>query len=102
MAKNTEWREDEFVTYDEYAYYGISGDTRDRNLERSEKKGYKYEDLCPFCMKPLKEGSYRILTYVSTNVGTFYNNANVAGEPVKVGNGCFKHIMQAYKEKYNK
>lgn len=94
------WNENEFVTYDEYAYFGISGEQRDRNMFRSDKLGIPEEDRCPFCYKPLKEGSYKTLYYKDINGDTYFMHPVSGGEPIKVGNGCFKHLNQAYKKKY--
>ena len=104
MAKNNFWNENEFVTYEEYADFGISGEARERNLQRSMFKKLEFDQLCPFCFKPLKEGSYKTLTMVIMPNGctAYYFNPNVKGEQIKVGNGCFKHIMEAYKYKYGK
>ena len=104
MAKNSFWSESEFVTYEEYAYYGISGETYCKNLNRSMSKGVAQSDMCPLCAKPLKEGSYKTLTTLIAPNGTtnYYFNPNVKGEQTKVGNGCFKHIMEAYRAKYGK
>ena len=106
MAKKISfWNEDQFVSYEEYASFGISGDTYCKNYDRSEAQGVAEEDMCPLCAKALKEGSYKTLTtLVAPNgVTKYYFNPNVkGGEQVKVGNGCFKHLMEAYKKKYNK
>ena len=101
--KISEWKNNEFVTYEEYVMFGISGETRERNLERSNKLGIPEECRCPLCMKPLKEGSYRILIVPNNTSATcYYNNSSIIGERVKIGNGCFRNIMKAYKYKYNK
>ena len=102
--KNNFWNEIEFVNYEEYASFGISGEMRERNLERSMLKKLDFDQLCPFCFKPLKEGSYKTLTITTSANGTtdYYYNPYVKGEQIKVGNGCFKHVMEAYREKYGK
>lgn len=101
--KNSYWNENEFVTYEEYASYGISGEARERNLERSMKLGISNKCMCPLCMKPIKEGSYKILIVPSDTSSThYYYNPAVVGTPVKIGKGCFQNIMKAYKNKYNK
>jgi hypothetical protein len=105
MAKKINfWNESEFVNYEEYASFGISGDAYCKNLERSIAKGVAENDRCPLCAKELKEGSYKTLTTLIAPNGTtnYYFNPNVKGEQTKVGNGCFKHIMEAYREKYGK
>ena len=97
------WKENEFVSYEEYAEFGISGEARERNLERADRKQIGFECLCPLCFKELKEGSYKVLIANTDNSCThYYFNPNAKGTPVKIGKGCFKHIMQAYKEKYGK
>lgn len=105
MAKKTNfWNETEFVNYEEYASFGISGDAYCKNLERSIAKGVAQSDMCPLCAKALKEGSYKTLTTLIAPNGTtnYYFNPNAQGEQIKVGNGCFKHIMEAYRKKYGK
>ena len=104
MAKKLAyWDENQFVTYEEYSAYGISGEIRERNLMHSDKLGISEECRCPLCMKQLKEGSYKILIVPNnTNTTQYYFNPTVKGIPVKIGNGCFKNIMKAYKAKYNK
>lgn len=105
MSKTKFWNENEFVNYEEYASFGISGEMRERNLNRSMGKGMGFGELCPFCFKPLKEGSYKVLIGKVRENGTidYYYNPNVkGGEEVRVGNGCFRHIMEAYKAKYGK
>ena len=104
MAKKINfWNENEFVTYEEYASFGISGEMRERNLERSMLKKIDFDELCPFCFKPLKEGSYRVLTVKNNGTTDYYYNPNVkGGEQVRIGNGCFKHVMEAYRKKYGK
>ena len=104
MAKKINfWNENEFVTYEEYASFGISGEVRERNLERAMLKKIDFDELCPFCFKPLKEGSYRVLTAKDSGATVYYYNPNVkGGEQVRIGNGCFKHVMEAYRKKYGK
>jgi len=100
---NKYWNEDEFVSYDEYATYGISGAARERNLERADRKGIGFECLCPFCFKELKEGSYKtLIDNTEGSCSRYYFNPNAKGTPIKIGNGCFKHLMEAYRAKYNK
>lgn len=98
------WNENEFVSYEEYASFGISGEMRERNLERSMLKKLNFDQLCPFCFKPLKDGSYKtLITTIGANGATdYYFNPSVKGEQTKVGNGCFKRLIQAYKSKYKK
>lgn len=97
------WNTDEFVTYDEYATYGISGEQRDRNMMKSDKLGVPESDRCPLCFKPLKDGSYKTLYYKDVNsCDTYFMHPVDGSEPIKVGNGCFKHLNEAYKEKYQR
>ena len=97
------WNEDEFVSYEEYATYGISGEARERNLERAHRKGIGFETLCPFCFKELKEGSYKtLIVNTEGSCSRYYFNPNAKGTPVKIGNGCFKHVTEAYRAKYKK
>lgn len=103
MAKKINyWNENEFVTYEEYADFGISGETYCKNLDRSIAKGVAQSDMCPLCAKALKEGSYKTLTTIiaPNGVTAYYFNPNAQGEQIKVGNGCFKHLMEAYRKKY--
>lgn len=101
--KNKFWGSNEFVTYEEYAMFGISGDAYMRNLERSDRLGIPDDCRCPLCAKPLKEGSYKIMiTRESPNNGVaeYYYNPDAPGVPTKVGNGCFRNLMKAYNIKY--
>ena len=102
--KNSYWNENEFVSYEEYAQYGISGNQYEKNWETSHKHGIDSNDMCPLCAKALKEGSYRtmIVKEAPNKVTCYYFNPSVEGTPVKVGNGCFRNLMKAYKAKYNK
>ena len=102
---NKEWGPDEFVDYDEYANYGVSGDYYLKNSDRADKLGVPEEDRCPLCSKPLKDGSYktlRTLTDPASQQTRYYFNQNAPGEPMKVGNGCFRNLTKAYKAKYGK
>jgi hypothetical protein len=97
------WNVDEFVSYEEYAEFGISGEVRDRNLERADKKSIPFGQLCPLCFKELKEGSYKtLIVNTEGSCSRYYYNPNAKGTPIKIGRGCFKHIMEAYRAKYNK
>jgi hypothetical protein len=98
------WSETEFVNFEEYADFGMSGKQYDRNYMRSMAQGVAVEDMCPLCAKALKDGSYKILTTTTAPNGTtnYYYNPNVVGEKIKVGNGCFRRLMQAYRKKYEK
>lgn len=103
--KNKFWGSNEFVTFEEYANYGISGDSYMRNLERSEKLGVPDECRCPLCAKPLKERSYRIMITRESSVNgvtEYYYNPDVEGTPMKVGNGCYRNLLKAYNDKYIK
>ena len=102
--KKQEWSENEFVNYEEYAEFGISGDMYCKNLDKSIKKGVPNECMCPLCAKELKEGSYRLMIIKTAPNGTtnYFFNPNVQGQTIKVGNGCYKNLMKAYKEKYKK
>lgn len=96
------WKSTEYVTYEEYAMFGISAAAYDRNFDRSEKLGISEDCRCPLCAKPLKEGSYKtLMTIMQPNgVVRYYNNDEVEGTPIKVGNGCFRNLMKAYNKKY--
>lgn len=96
------WGETEYVSYEEYAVYGIGGDARERNLTHSINKGLDFEQMCPFCMRELKDGSYVEMWAVEPTSGCtrYYFHPNAKGEKIKIGKGCFKHIMEAYKKKY--
>ena len=102
MRKQIMWENDEFVCYDEYAPYGVTGEQYDKNWERSEKLGVCNDDMCPLCAKPLKEGSYRTLFCTNESNTRYYMSPADGRESIKVGNGCFKRLMEAYKEKYHK
>lgn len=104
MAKKINfWNENQFVSYEEYANFGISGEMRERNLKSSMLKKLDFDQLCPLCFKPLKDGSYKTLTIVEVNGTTnYYFNPNVKGKQIKVGNGCFKRLIQAHRYKYEK
>ncbi len=98
------WGVEEFVNYEEYAYYGISGKAFERNMIASQKKGLTIDQTCPFCCKELKEGSYVVMKVVvaPNGVNQYYFNPNAVGKEIKVGLGCFRNLMKAYKDKYGK
>lgn len=98
------WGVEEFVSYEEYAYYGISGEALERNMNVAEQKGLTDEQTCPFCSKELKEGSYVVMKVVvaPNGVSRYYFNPNAVGKEIKVGLGCFRNLKKAYKDKYEK
>ena len=102
--KSKEWQDDEFVDYEEYAAYGVPSDQWERNYNRSIKLGIPQEQRCPFCEKPLKDGSYKTMYHRDgpNGVKQYYRSSALGGTPINVGNGCFKRLQQAYDDKYNK
>ena len=105
-AKKTKyWEPDEFITYDDAASYLCTGDARYKNMERYDRLGVPEDERCPFCSKQLKQGSYKTLTYndPDNNGNThYYFHPEAPGKPMKIGNGCFKRLSDAYKGKYGK
>lgn len=101
MAKK-EWREDDYVSYEEYVPYGVTGEQYDRNSMRSEKLGLSEDETCPLCAKRLKEGSYRTLycDTMSNGVERYFKHPGPDRTPVKVGTGCVRRLDEAHAEKY--
>ena len=107
MATTKFWGIDEYVDYDEYADFGISGEMRERNIQRALRKGLSLSDekLCPFCFKELKDDSYvemwcvDVLEY-STRYYFTKNQPHPLAHKIKVGKGCFRNLQKAYKLKY--
>jgi len=99
----TEWGVDEYVDYEEYAVYGVSGKEYERNSNHCDKLNIPYSQRCPLCGKRLR-GNFKTLKAVTAANGVirYYNNSNINGENIAVGNGCFKRLIQAYKSKYKK
>ncbi len=102
--KAQQWQQDEFVDYDEYAYFGVGFDYRERNWNHCMKNNIPESEICPLCSRQLKEGSYRMVGVTTDrNYCTrYYLNPPEGMERIKVGEGCIKRLVQAYKKKYGK
>lgn len=103
-AKNKEWAPDEFVTWEDIAYYQNHGmELYEKNRSNSLAKGYPENELCAFCGKPLKPGYKVIRLYVNDKdrTGEYYcNSALKGGEELRCGSTCFKALQQAHDSKY--
>ena len=107
MAKIDKWLPDDNVTYDEYSgTYGISGDMRERNLQKSLRNNVPFEKMCPLCHKEMKDGGKYRQLYTKTIDGgsstAYYAHPGDGRKPLNVGNGCIKNLEKTHKDKYNR
>lgn len=100
-AIDTDWRENEFVTWDEYQYFCNHGyDWVEKNEKRCDKLGVPKENRCDSCQRELK-GKYHILYVKGGPSGSeFYVHQVPNSEPVKIGNSCIKAFKEAHLRKY--
>ena len=102
-SRNKEWGKDEFVTWEEIAYYqNHQMEMSEKNRDNSLAKGYPENELCAFCGKPLKPG-YRVIRMrlnKDRDAEYYYNSTIVDGEELRCGSTCFKALQQAHDAKY--
>lgn len=106
MAKLEQWHDDEFVSYDEYAYNcNHSADWTERNRIACDKRGVPDENRCPFCERELKHGwavLYLDDAHYSQRPGMYYSMPGPGRTPVKIGKTCLKAFEAAHRRIYGR
>jgi hypothetical protein len=100
-AKVEDWDDDDFITWDDYAYYcNHSADWVDKNSEKSDRLGIPDDERCYFCQKPVKK--YKTL-YAKPGEYPYYGKPGQGRtDTFKVGPTCAKAVEKAHNDKYGK